>query len=150
MGGRGSSSGMSGGGGSNSTSKAIYNQILQQGLNSSIKGIRAKAEKGTGNYSFKDAKAVSFNEAMTMKNTTMKALTRGENTLVDGELSNGKHVYYADKTNSPQIQALLDKKKSKVDTTANVPDEKRTTTTYDSWLKRNRRKFDSWYNGGKN
>lgn len=80
----------------------------------------------------------------------MKALTRGENTLVDGELSNGKHVYYADKTNSPQIQALLDKKKSKVDTTANVPDEKRTTTTYDSWLKRNRRKFDSWYNGGKN
>ena len=137
-------------GGSNSTSKAIYNQFLQQGLNSSIKGIRAKAEEGTGNYSFKDAKAVSFNEAMTMKNTTMKALTRGENTLVDGELSNGKHVYYADKTNSPQIQALLDKKKSKVDTTANVPDEKRTTTTYDSWLKRNRRKFDSWYNGGKN
>ena len=151
MGGRGSSSGMSGGGGSGgiAQSKAIYSQLLQQGLNSNIKGIRAKAEEGTGNYSFKDATAVSFNEAMNMKSVTMKALTRGENTLVDGELPNGKHVYFANKTESPQIQTLLDKRKSKVDTTPNIPDDKRTTTTYDSWLKRNRRKFDSWYNGGK-
>ena len=149
MGGRGSSSGMSGGSGGISQSKAIYNSILQQGLHSNIKGIRTKAEQGTGNYSFKGATAVSFNQAMNMERATMKSLTRDGNTLVDGELPNGKHVYFANKTESPQIQALLEKSKSKADTTANLPDNMNTTTTYDSWLKRNRRKFDSWYNGGK-
>lgn len=151
MGGRGGSSGMSGGGGSVgiSQSKAIYNSIIQQGLHSNIKGIRTKAEQGTGNYSFKGAQPVSFNQAMNMERVTMKSLTRDENTLVDGELPNGKHVYYANKTESPQIQALLKKSKSKTDTTANLPDNMNTTTTYDSWLKRNHRKFDSWYNGGK-
>lgn len=142
-----------GGGGSSgggiSQSRAIYNAMLTQGLNSSIKGIRTKAEEGTGNYSFKGAQAVSFNEANTMKSVTMKALTRGENTLIDGELPNGKHVYFAGKTESPQIQALLEKRKSKTDTTSNVPDNKRTTSTYDSWLKRNRRNFDSWYYGNR-
>ena len=142
----GSRAGGSGGGGI-SQSQEIYNQLLQAGLNSNIKGIRAKAEQGTGNYSFKGAQAVSFNEANTMKSITMKALTRGENTLIDGELPNGKHVYFAGKTESPQIQALLEKRKSKTDTMANVPDNKRTTSTYDSWLKRNRRNFDSWYYG---
>lgn len=136
-------------GGGISQSRAIYNAMLTQGLNSSIKGIRTKAEEGTGNYSFKGAQAVSFNEANTMKSVTMKALTRGENTLIDGELPNGKHVYFAGKTESPQIQALLEKRKSKTDTTSNVPDNKRTTSTYDSWLKRNRRNFDSWYYGNR-
>lgn len=145
----------SGGGGSSnvngeiSQSRTIYNSMLTQGLNSSIKGIRTKAEQGTGNYSFKGASAVSFDEASNMISATMKALTRGENTLIDGELPNGKHVYFAGKTESPQIQALLEKRKSKADTTSNVPDNKRTTSTYDSWLKRNRRNFDSWYNGNR-
>lgn len=148
MGSRGGASGKSSGGGRGiSQSQEIYNQFLQAGLNSNIKGIRAKAEQGTGNYSFKDAQAVSFDEANTMKNVTMKAVTRGENTLIDGELPNGKHVYFAGKTESPQIQALLEKRKSKTDTTANVPDNKRTTTTYDKWLKQNRKNFDSWYYG---
>lgn len=138
-----------GGGGAISQSKNIYNSMLQQGLNSNIKGIRTKAEQGTGNYSFKDAKAVSFDEASTMRSATMKALTRGENTLIDGELPNGKHVYFAGKTESPQIQALLEKRKSKTDTTSNVPDNKRTTSTYDRWLKQNRRNFDSWYYGSR-
>lgn len=137
------------GGGGISQSQEIYNQLLQAGLNSNIKGIRAKAEQGTGNYSFKDAQAVSFDEANTMKSVTMKALTRGENTLIDGELPNGKHVYFAGKTESPQIQALVEKRKSKTDTTSNVPDNKRTTSTYDAWLKRNRRNFDSWYYGNR-
>lgn len=147
MGSHGGSRAGSSGGGGISQSQEIYNQLLQAGLNSNIKGIRAKAEQGTGNYSFKGAQAVSFNEANTMKSITMKALTRGENTLIDGELPSGKHVYFAGKTESPQIQALLEKRKSKTDTTANVPDNKRTTSTYDSWLKRNRRNFDSWYYG---
>jgi hypothetical protein len=136
-------------GGGISQFQEIYNQLLQAGLNSNIKGIRAKAEQGTGNYSFKDAQAVPFDEAITMKSVTMKALTRGENTLIDGELPNGKHVYFAGKTESPQIQALVEKRKSKTDTTSNVPDNKRTTSTYDAWLKRNRRNFDSWYYGNR-
>lgn len=152
MGSRGGASGKSSGGGTGAKqeineSQEIYNQFLQAGLNSNIKGIRAKAEQGTGNYSFKDAQAVSFDEANIMKNVTMKAVTRGENTIIDGELPNGKHVYFAGKTESPQIQALLEKRKSKTDTTANVPDNKRTTTTYDRWLKRNRKNFDNWHYG---
>ena len=145
----------SGGGGSSnvngeiSQSRTIYNSMLSQGLNSNIKGIRTKAEEGTGNYSFKGADAVSFNQASNMISATMKALTRGENTLIDGELPNGKHVYFAGKTESPQIQALLEKRKSKADTTSNAPDNKRTTSTYDRWLKRNRRNFDSWYYGNR-
>lgn len=147
-------SNIGGGGSSNangeiSQSRTIYNTMLTQGLNSNIKGIRTKAEQGTGNYSFKGASAVSFDEASTMRNTTMKALTRGENTLIDGELPSGKHVYYAGKTESPQIQALLEKRKSKSDTTSNVPDDRRTTTTYDRWQKNNRRKFDDWFFGNR-
>lgn len=132
-----------------SQSRKIYSAFIAQGLNSNIKGVRTKAEEGTGNYSFKGASAVSFDEASTMERSTMKTLTRGENTLIDGELPNGKHVYYAGKTESPQIQALLEKKRSKSDTIPNLPDDKRTTTTYDRWLKNNRRKFDDWYFGNK-
>lgn len=147
---RGGKIGSSGGGsGGISQSREIYNSMLSQGLNSNIKGIRTKAEEGTGNYSFKGADAVSFNQASNMISATMKALTRDENTLIDGELPNGKHVYFAGKTESPQIQALLEKRKSKADTTSNVPDNKRSTSTYDSWLKRNRRNFDSWYYGNR-
>ena len=46
-----------------------------------------------------------------------------------------------------QIQVLLEKRKSKSDTTSNVPDDRRTTTTYDRWQKSNRRKFDDWFFG---
>ena len=132
-----------------SQSQKVYNSVLAAGLNSNIQGIRTKAEQGIGNYSFKGASAVSFDEANTMMSATMKALTRGENTLIDGILPSGKHVYFAGKTESPQIQALLEKRKAKSDTTANVPDVKRTTTTYDSWRKRNQRNFDNWYNGNR-
>lgn len=137
------------GGGGISQSQEIYNQFLQAGLNSNIKGIRAKAEQGIGNYSFKGASAVSFNEANNMIKTSTQVLTRGENTLIDGVLPNGKHVYFAGKTESPQIQTLLEKRKSKTDTTPNVHGNKGTTTTYDRWLKRNRKNFESWYYGNK-
>lgn len=124
---RGSSRAGGGGGVRNAISekaysKKVYNEILSKGLNSKFPGIRAKAEEGTGNYSFKGAQAVGYDQAMKMKSASMKALTRGENTLIDGELPNGKHVYFAGKTESPHIQVLLEKRKSKVDTTPNLPD----------------------------
>lgn len=148
MGGRGSSSGKAVGD-STSQSREIYNELLGQGLNSNIPGIRKKASEGTGNYSFKGATPVSYEESLNMTRGTMKSHTRGENTLVDGKLPNGKHVYYAGKTESPQIQTLLEKRKSKTDTTPKLPDNMNTTTTYDKWLSRHRQKFDDWYFGGK-
>lgn len=66
MGGRGSKSsqGKSGGGSAETqNSNAIKNQMIQDGLNSRIAGIRQKAENGTGNYSFKSASATSFENA---------------------------------------------------------------------------------------
>lgn len=149
MGGRGGSSGSKGGGGGIAQSKNIYNSMLQQGLNSNIKGIRTKAENGTGNYSFKGATPVTYEEALKMGRTA-NVVTRGENTLVSGYLPNGKHVYFAAKTNSQQIQTLMEQRRSKTDTTANVPDRANTTTTYDRWQKNNRKKFDDWYFGGQN
>ena len=49
-----------------------------------------------------------------------------------------------------QIQTLMEQRRSKTDTTANVPDRANTTTTYDRWQKNNRKKFDDWYFGGQN
>ena len=156
MGGRGGSSGSGGGGGGarNATSekaysKEVYNEILSKGLNSKIPGIRTKAENGTGNYSFKGATPVTYEEALKMGRTA-NVVTREENTLVSGYLPNGKHVYFAAKTNSQQIQTLMEQRRSKTDTTANVPDRANTTTTYDRWQKNNRKKFDDWYFGGQN
>lgn len=153
MGGRGSSSGR----GKNSGSRAgsgtqieqsvqIYNQFLEQGLNSKIKGIQQKAANGTGNYSFKSASPVTYDQALTMGHTA-EVLTRGENTLVAGYTPDGKHVYFAGKTNSQQIQTLIENRKSKVDTSPNLPDNIKTTTTYDRWVKRNRQNFDAYYYG---
>lgn len=155
MGGRGGSSGSKGGGGArNATSekaysKEVYNEILSKGLNSKIPGIRTKAENGTGNYSFKGATPVTYEEALKMGRTA-NVVTRGENTLVSGYLPNGKHVYFAAKTNSQQIQTLMEQRRSKTDTTANVPDRANTTTTYERWYKQNRRKFENYYYGGNN
>ena len=153
MGGRGSSSGGSGGA-LNATSekaysKEVYKEILSKGLNSKIPGIRTKAENGTGNYSFKDATPVTYEDALKMGRTA-NVVTRGENTLVSGYLPNGKHVYFAAKTDSQQIQTLMEQRRSKIDTTANVPDRANTTTTYDRWYKQNRRNFENYYYGGNN
>lgn len=128
----------------------IYNQILSQGLNSNIAGIRQKAENGIGNYSFKGASPVTYQYAINnMSKYSMKSVTRGENTIIDGVDSSGKHIYFAGKTESPQIQALLKKKKTTMDTKSNLPDNITTTTTYDRWLRNTHRKFDDYYNGQK-
>ena len=44
-------------------SESIKREFLNAGLNSSISGIRKKAEDGIGNYNFKSASAVSAKEA---------------------------------------------------------------------------------------
>lgn len=102
MGGRGSSSGAKGGG-SFKLSESIKKEMLDVGLNSKIPGIRQKAEQGIGNYAFKNAGAVS---AETMDNVIGGQMfhERNGNTLVEGFLENGRHVYYANKSDSPEIQ----------------------------------------------
>ena len=146
MGGRGSNSG--GGGGIKSDisrSENIKNQIVDKALNSRIQGIRRQAEEGTGNYTFINAKAVPFEQAEKMTNS--KVHERGENTLVEGYLKNGTHVYYANKTESAEIKKLVEKRKNKnQDTELRLPDMKgKETTTYDKWLKKQRKKFDEYW-----
>lgn len=120
--------------------------MLNKAINSNIAGIRLKAQQGIGNYSFKNATAVTANVAEQM--TTSQVHTKDGYTLIDGSLPNGKHVFYANKTNSPEIQKLLNKRKTKTDTTAGNTDMTgKTTTTYDRWYKSNARKFANWFYG---
>lgn len=144
---KGSRGGKRAGGGANKSialSESIKKDMLNQGLNSNIAGIRLKAQQGTGNYSFKNATAVTADVAEQM--TASQVLTRNDNTLIDGVLPNGKHVFYANKTNSPEIQKLLTKRKNKTDTPAgNLDMTGKTTTTYDRWYKNNKKKFANWF-----
>lgn len=141
MGGRGSASGGNG----TARTRDIKKEFIQHGLNSKIAGIRAKAEAGTGNYSFKNAKPVDFGTASKMTNSVIHE--RGDNTLVEGYLSDGSHVCYANKTSSSEIKALKEKRESKnKDTTLRRADMTgKTTTTYDTWLKKQRKKFDNYW-----
>ena len=127
-------------------SESIKSDMLNKALNSNIAGIRLKAQQGTGIYSFKNATAVTAKVAEQM--TTSKVHTKDGYTLIDGVLPNGKHVFYANKTNSPEIQKLLTKRKNKTDTTpGNLDMTGKTTTTYDRWYKNNQKKFANWYYG---
>ena len=141
MGGRGGSSGISA---EKARSQRIKKEFLEQGLNSKIAGIREKAENGTGNYSFKNAQAVDYEQAKKM--TTSKVIERNENTLIEGYLESGKHVFYANSSNSSEIKYLKELRSTAKDTTLRPADlTGKTTTTYDNWLKRRRKKFDDWY-----
>lgn len=145
MGSRGAGSGRSG---EIALSNKIKDQFIQSGLNSNIAGIRKKAAEGTGNYSYKDAKAVSYEDAKKM--IAMQVHEKGENTLIDGVAANGKHVFYANKTDTPQIKALkekADKQGSSERSTQRQDLTGKTTTTYDRWRKRNKNNFDAYWNG---
>lgn len=153
MGGRGSSSGAKGGAGGNlKQAESIKQEMLRQGLNSKISGIRQKAEQGIGNYAFKNASAVS---AEVFDKTTAIPIfhERNGNTLVEGYLDNGRHVFYANKSDSPEIQKLRSQqtvRKEKIAEAASYrPDHGNTTTkttsTYESWRKGIHRKLDSFY-----
>ena len=136
----------SGGNKSIALSESIKSDMLNKALNSNIAGIHQKAQQGIGNYSFKNATAVTIKVAEQM--TTSQVHTKDGYTLIDGALPNGKHVFYANKTNSPEIQKLLTKRKNKTDTTpGNLDMTGKTTTTYDRWYKNNQKKFANWFYG---
>ena len=150
MGGRGGASGVGSG---NSLSESIKRDMINQGLNSNIAGIRKKAEQGIGNYSFKNAKPVNAKTAEQLTNN-VKVHEKNGNTLVEGITSKGTHVYYANKSNSPEIKKILAKKAERADAAAKAAAHRadqdltgKTTTTYDRWAKNNRRKFDNYYFG---
>ena len=157
MGGRGSASGVSKGGARTnySLSESIKNEFINQGLNSKFAAIRKKAEEGTDNYSYKTAQAVSADVAEGLTNN-VKVHEKNGKTLVEGITADGKHVYYANASNSPEIKRILIKKAERAEKAAKLANERadqdltgKTTTTYDRWYKRNRKKFDDWYYGGK-
>lgn len=138
-------------------SERIKNEFIQKGLNSNISGIRKKAEEGTGNYKFKNAEPVSASD---MKMSPMLNVhEHGEYTLIDGYLRDTeKSVYYANKTNSHEIQELLALKserkekelKEAAESEMKMRDfdfKNRTTTTYDRWRKNENKKFVDWYLG---
>lgn len=123
FGGRGASSG--------SSSAAIKNAIIKKALSSRFKGVQRDAKNGTGNYSFKNAKAVGASEASKM--TSIKFMDdRKGNTLAHG-LIGGKHVYYANKSTSKTIKALKQKAEGKAEKQGKT--EIKTTSTYDRWKK---------------
>ena len=64
FGGRGGSSGI--GRNSIGISNRIKKEMLDSGLKSKFKGVQRDAQNGTGNYSYKDAKAVVGAEALKM------------------------------------------------------------------------------------
>ena len=160
MGGRGASSGAKSGakmsGGTNAElalSEKIKNEFINKGLNSNIAGIRKKAEEGTGNYAFRNASAVSAETIDKVVDGQMKFHENNGNTLVEGFLENGRHVYYANKSDSQEIQKLKARQTAKQEKAAEIaafrPDfdfTGRTTTTYDKARKNRQRKFDSYWN----
>lgn len=141
---------------SKSSGGSLQNKIKQEfinhGLNSPIAGVRKKAQEGIGNYSFKNAKAVTAKEFEKAAYHS-RVITRGEYTLLDGFLEDGKNnksVFYANKTNSPEMQKLLKMRaKSQTPKKGNTDMTGKTTTTYDRFLKRLHKKFDDYYYGGK-
>ncbi|MBP1562056.1 MAG: hypothetical protein J6C96_12555 [Oscillospiraceae bacterium] len=132
-------------------SESIKNDMLNQGLNSNIKGIRKKAEEGTGNYAFKNAKAVTAETAEQMVYNS-RVHEKNGNTLIEGYLDDGTHAFYANSSSSPEIKRLIDTRermlKANQDTTLRQRDlTGKTTTTYDRWRKNNLRKFDNYWYG---
>ena len=141
--GRGSSK-TSGRGLSVSAQNSIKNAFLSKGLNSRFKGIARDAKNGTGNYAFKNAKAVNIKTALKM--TSMRLVEHDGKSLIHGLIGN-KHVFFADNSNSKSITALKQRMKalksgnnSKADNINITP-----TSTYDRWHKRNTDNFSAWF-----
>lgn len=134
-------------------SENIKQKFLSKGLNSKIEGIRIKAEQGKGNYAFKNATAVSPKEAEKFIHNSRVHEHDGE-TLIEGYLSNGNHVYYANKSDSAEIQNLLNMRHKDQDTTIRRHDFSSgvmgTTATYEKWRKNNMKKFTDYWEGSSN
>lgn len=142
MGGRGSS-------GDNPIKKSIRikNKMIEKGLNSKLKGVQRQAREGTGNYSYKDAKAISGTQAKKM--TVYKVHESAEGILFEGTLGD-KKVFYASDNSDPTVKALKAKmeasKRAQIaDTKEQERPEVRTTSTYDRWKKRHDANFRAWF-----
>ena len=150
MGGRGSSIGLNKS--DISRSESIKREFLNAGLNSNISGIRKKAEEGTGNYDFKNASAVSAKEAEKfVTGSASKVIERNGKTLIEGSTKNGKSVFYANDSNSPEIKKLMEMRHVEQDTTIHRHDFSTgvtgTTSTYEKSRKRTQKKFEDWWSG---
>ena len=150
MGGRGSSIGLNKS--DISRSESIKREFLNAGLNSNISGIRKKAEEGTGNYDFKNASAVSAKEAEKfVTGSASKVIERNGKTLIEGSTKNGKSVFYANDSNSPEIKKLMKMRHVEQDTTIRRHDFSTgvtgTTSTYEKSRKRTQKKFEDWWSG---
>lgn len=134
-------------------SENIKREFLDSGLSSNIAGIRKKAEEGTGNYSFKNASAVSSEDAEKfVTNGESIAIERKGKTLIQGYTDNGKDVFYANDSSSPEIQNLMKIRNSKniQDTSLYQHDFMSGTgmgftSTYNNTRNRRNKKFDDWY-----
>jgi hypothetical protein len=121
--------------------ESIKASIISRGENSRLKGVQRNAKHGTGNYSFKNAKAVDSCEAMKM--TCIKFMDdKKGNTLAHGIINN-EHVYYANETANETIQALKQKAKGRVYKRGNT--EITPSSTYDRWKKRHDANFAAWF-----
>lgn len=141
MGGRGSRVGTS-----VASSNKIRERMLKKALGSKFAGVRRDAKAGTGNYGFKNAKAVNPNTAKKM--TSLKEHKKGDDVLIEGFVNN-KHVFYAAKEGDKTISSLrgkmaASKSKRLEESKINRP-EINTTSTYDRWQKNNRKNFDAWF-----
>ena len=134
-----------------SRSESIKREFLNAGLNSSISGIRKKAEEGTGNYDFKNASAVSAKEAEKFVKRPSLVIERNGKTLIKGSTKSGKFVFYANDSDSPEIKKLMKMRLTEQDTTRRQHDFLARvtgfTSTYEKSRKRNQKKFENWWYG---
>lgn len=133
--------------GGNAKSNAIRDEFIQAGLQSRLKGVQRDAREGTGNYQYKDAKAVDKAEALTMK--SIAVVEKGDKTLVHG-LIGGEKVFYASESSDPTIKKLKQRQKDLSKGNLQKTDIKITpTSTYNSWKKKNDKNFEAWFNGSR-
>ena len=150
MGGRGSSSNKE-----ISIANRIRGEVIETAMSSRMKGLARQAREGAGSFAFKNAKAVSAKQIESLPGWT--TYERGGNTVISST-KNGRTVFYANRSDSPEIQRLkrIQADRAKREEERIQEDQRKTaslqgarTSTFDRWEKRNRSKFDSWFNGGK-
>lgn len=133
-------------------SNATKQQMIQDGLNSKFAGVRRDAEQGTGIFAFKNAVAAPPERIEKLNAIYLRE--RNGNSIAFGVDRDGKEIFFADKSDSPQIERIKKIKESRSEKRAKEIEEdkikiagsdKNTTTTYERWRKNNLRKFNSWY-----
>jgi hypothetical protein len=146
FGGRGGSSGI--GRNSIGISNRIKKEMLDSGLKSKFKGVQRDAQNGTGNYSYKDAKAVGSAEALKMD--VYGVHEKNGNTLFEGTIR-GKKVFYANKDSdgtAKKIKSRLsDQKEQQIRDSKNRPENLTITSTYTRWKKNHDKNYAAWFQG---